>query len=661
MPKKDMTGQGSRAVKVSSRSTAAVARDAETRAGENSNSIEASDGSKWRAIYALVPAALALLVSLNALWNGFAADDISQIQNNPFIKKLSNLPLAFTSRAWDFATEDVVLSLGSYYRPLVDALFIINHAVFGESARGWHLMNVLIHTGVTLLVFVVLRRLTGRPWLAAISACLFAVHPAHAEPVAWISGVTDLLMAVFLLPAFYFYLRYRESNRKHLMAVSLVFYLLALLSKETSLALPFIIAYCELFYFKSTASLKQRAIRGLTLASLFIAPTAVYFLMRYNALNAFVDSNAPRYSLLLSVATVPLALVKYLKLMLIPTGYSFQHYTALVDSATSIAFIAPVALIALLAIAVRFINSRDLKFAAAWFIITLVPAFEAMRYFDPEYLIQERYLYLPSVGFCMALALGIEWLATHGRMGSRGRIAAIASTVILVIVWGVFNVRQNGVWKDTLAINKHAVAVDPNSAAAHAALARAYFDVGRPREADAEARASLDLDPKSANPYLNLSYFARAAGKLDKSIEYLETATTEVSEGPITRQNLATVYLNLGLLYAQRKDFDRAEEKLLKSIELSPRAVAWHYTGLFYFDRKRFENARRMFEQVANRLPRWFASVHIRLGQTYEGLNQPDGARAEYEKYLELAPGEMPDRKSVENRLRQMDGNASAP
>jgi tetratricopeptide (TPR) repeat protein len=661
MPKKDMTGQGSRTVKVSSRSTAAVARDVETRAGENSNSIEASDGSKWRAIYALVPAALALLASLNALWNGFAADDISQIQNNPFIKKLSNLPLAFTSRAWDFATEDVVLSLGSYYRPLVDALFIINHAVFGESARGWHLVNVLIHTGVTLLVFVVLRSLTARPWLAAISACLFAVHPAHAEPVAWISGVTDLLMAVFLLPAFYFYLRYRESNRKHLMAVSLVFYLLALLSKETSLALPFIIAYCELFYFKSTASLKQRAIRGLTLASLFIAPTAVYFLMRYNALNAFVDSNAPRYSLLLSVATVPLALVKYLKLMLIPTGYSFQHYTALVDSATSIAFIAPVALIALLAVAVRFINSRDLKFAAAWFIITLVPAFEAMRYFDPEYLIQERYLYLPSVGFCMALALGIEWLATHGQMGSRGRIAAIASTVILVIVWGVFNVRQNGVWKDTLAINKHAVAVDPNSAAAHAALARAYFDAGRPREADAEARASLDLDPKSANPYLNLSYFARAAGKLDKSIEYLETATTEVSEGPITRQNLATVYLNLGLLYAQRKDFDRAEEKLLKSIELSPRAVAWHYTGLFYFDRKRFENARRMFEQVANRLPRWFAPVHIRLGQTYEGLNQPDRARAEYERYLELAPVEMPDRKSVENRLRQMDGNASAP
>jgi tetratricopeptide (TPR) repeat protein len=492
------------------------------------------------------------------------------------------------------------------------------------------------------------------------------VHPAHAEPVAWISGVTDLLMAVFLLPAFYFYLRYRKSNRKYLMAASVVFYFLALLSKETSLALPFIIAYCELFYFKNTAPLKRRAVRGLTLASLFIAPTAVYFLMRYNALDAFVDGSPPRYSLLLSLATAPLALAKYLKLMLVPAGYSYQHYTALVEGATTIAFIGPVALVILLAVAASFVRSRELKFAAAWFIITLVPAFEAMRHLDPEYLVQERYLYLPSVGFCMALALGIERLATQARLGSRGlgsrgREAAVASMVILVLVWGVSRVRQNGVWKDTLAINKHAVAVEPNSASAHASLARAYFDAGRPREADSEARASLDLDPKSASPYLILSYFTRASGKLDKAIEYLETATAEVSEGPMTRQNLATVYLNLGLLYAQRKDFELAEEKLLKSIELSPRPVAWHYTGLFYFDRKHFGNARVMFEQVAGHLPRWFAPVHIRLGQTYEGLNLPDLARAEYEKYLELAPAEMPDRKNVESKLRQMDGNASAP
>jgi protein O-mannosyl-transferase len=658
MPKKDMPSRGSRAVKVSSRT---AARSGEALPIEYSDSSKAEGRAKWRSLYALVPVMLALLVSLNTLSNGFATDDISQILNDSFVKKLSNLPLIFTSRVWAFATEDVILSLGSYYRPSLNALFIINHALFGDSAWGWHLVSALIHGAVTLLVFVVLRELTNRPWLAATTACLFAVHPAHVEVIAWVSGVTDSLMSLFLLPAFYFYLRYHKSNRKYLMAVSLAFYLLALLSKETALVLPFVIAYCELFYFRPAPALKQRASRALALAGLFIVPTAVYYLMRYNALGAFVNTSVPRYSLLSTLATVPLAAAKYLKLMLVPTGYSYQHYTALVEKVTDIAFIAPVALIALIAAGVRFIKSRELNFAAVWFIVTLVPAFEAMRYLDPEYLIQERYLYLPSMGFCFAAALGIEWLAKRSLFGSRGRIAAAVSTSILVLVWGAFSLKQNGVWKDTLTVYKNAVAVEANSAPAHAALAYAYFDAGKPREAEAEVRTALELDPKNANAYLSLSYFARAAGRLDKSIEYLETARSEMIEGPMTHHNLATVYLNLGLLYAQRKDFDRAEESLLKSIEFSPRPVAWHYTGLFYFDQKRFEDARVMFEKIVRSTPRWFAPVHIRLGQTYEGLNQIDRARAEYEKYLEIAPVEFPDRKSVQNRLRYLDNSTTAP
>jgi protein O-mannosyl-transferase len=661
MQKKDMPNRGSRAVKVSSRSAAAVAHGGEAQATQYGDSSKPEGRAKWRGIYVLVPAALALLVSINTLSNGFVTDDISQILNNAFIKKLSNLPLVFTSRVWDFATEDVVLTLGSYYRPTLNALFIINYAIFGESAWGWHLVNALIHGAVTLLVFVVVREMTTRPWLAATTACLFAVHPAHVEAVAWVSGVTDLLMSLFLLPAFYFYLRSRKSNRKYLMLLSLAFYLFALLSKETALALPFIIAYCELFYFETAPSLRRRVNLALTLASLFIVPTAIYYLVRYNALSALVNTSEPRYSLLSSLATVPLAAAKYLKLMIVPTGYSYQHYTAIVETVTGMRFLAPFALIAAIAAGVWFIKSREMNFAALWFIITLVPAFEAIRYLDPEYLIQERYLYLPSIGFCLALALGIEWLATRSLFGSRGRIAAAVSAFIIVLAWGTFSVRQNGVWKDTLTLYRNVVAVEPGSATAHSALAYAYFDAGKPRDAEAEVRAALDLDPKNTNAYLNLSYFTRASGKLDKSIEYLETARAEIVEGPMTRHNLATVHLNLGLLYAQRKDFGRAEESLLKSIEFLPRPVAWHYTGLFYFEHKRFEDARVMFDKIASSTPHWFAPIHIRLGQTYEGLNQPDRARAEYEKYLELAPVEFPDRKNVQNRLRYLDDSTNVP
>jgi tetratricopeptide (TPR) repeat protein len=192
-------------------------------------------------------------------------------------------------------------------------------------------------------------------------------------------------------------------------------------------------------------------------------------------------------------------------------------------------------------------------------------------------------------------------------------------------------------------------------------LSRIYYDAGKPREAEAEARAAIELDSSNTNAYLNLSYFSRAAGKLDKAIEYIEQAVSTVNLGPVTRNDLATAYLNLGLLYQQRKDFDRAEANLLKSIEISPRPVAWYHTGEFYLGEQRFEAAQTMFEMTAAQIPRWFSPIHIRLGQTYESLNQIDRARAEYEKFLELAPPESPDAKSVQNHLRQLDSRQQAP
>ncbi|MEK6406419.1 MAG: glycosyltransferase family 39 protein [Acidobacteriota bacterium] len=192
----------------------------------------------WRPIYALIPPLLALITSINSLRNGFAFDDEQQLLRNEFIKSLANLPGAFTTSVWSFMGDTASLDPDAYYRPLFTTLFTINYAVFGTTAWGWHLVNVLVHAGVTLLVWLVLKEVTNREGVSAIAAALFAVHPVHAEPVAWISGVTDPWLALFVLPAFYFYLRYHKDGRKRLMAAAVCFYFLALLSKETAIVLP---------------------------------------------------------------------------------------------------------------------------------------------------------------------------------------------------------------------------------------------------------------------------------------------------------------------------------------------------------------------------------------------------------------------------------------
>jgi tetratricopeptide (TPR) repeat protein len=99
-----------------------------------------------------------------------------------------------------------------------------------------------------------------------------------------------------------------------------------------------------------------------------------------------------------------------------------------------------------------------------------------------------------------------------------------------------------------------------------------------------------------------------------------------------------------------------AEEKLLRSAQISPRAVAWYYTGQFYFDQGRYDEARAQYEQTLAAVPRWFAPIHLRLGLTYEALKDSARAQTEFEKYLELAPDDAPDRDATRRHLQDMKG-----
>src|SRR5262245_14916478 len=233
-------------------------------------------------------------------------------------------------------------------------------------------------------------------------------------------------------------------------------------------------------------------------------------------------------------------------------------------------------------------RSRSLNFAMVWFTVMLAPALAALRQFEPAYLLQERYLYLPSMGICLAIALATDWITTRSMFGARSRTAALALTGVLVLALGVIYIRQNRIWTDTLTVYKNVVAMAPHSAQAHAIMSRTYYDAGRPREAEAEARRALELDASCGTAYLNLSYFARQSGKLDTACEYLEQGIAALPKGTMTRHDLATMYLNLGLLYGQRKMPDLGEQNLLRSIEVSPRPVAWYHTGRFYYDQARY-------------------------------------------------------------------------
>lgn len=247
---------------------------------------------KTTSIIAFIPILIILLVSFavyfNAFFGDFVFDDRYQILENPWIRNISNVPAIFSKSVWSFQPE---LSTSNYYRPLMHIVYMLNYYVFGLKPWGYHLVNVLLHCGVSVLVFLVIRGLLtkqiGSPSSVYISppfiaAVLFASHPIHTEAVTWIAGLPDVACTFFYLLSFYLYISFRDGS-KRAYVLSVISFSVATLFKEPTLTLSVMLAAFDYLFKKSGET---------TLASVkryipYVVVSGVYLLMRYSALRSF--------------------------------------------------------------------------------------------------------------------------------------------------------------------------------------------------------------------------------------------------------------------------------------------------------------------------------------------------------------------------------------
>ncbi len=160
--------------------------------------------SNWSVAAVLgVLALLAALPYANTLFNAFVYDDNTQVLNNPYIQNFGHLREIFTTTVWSYVG---VQGVTNYYRPMMTLGYLLCHQLFGPLAYGFHLVNVLLHAGVTCALFLLTVRLFGHRGLAFVAAGLFALHPVHTESVAWVAAVTDLELTFFYLLTFWFFL-----------------------------------------------------------------------------------------------------------------------------------------------------------------------------------------------------------------------------------------------------------------------------------------------------------------------------------------------------------------------------------------------------------------------------------------------------------------------
>ncbi|OGR00820.1 MAG: hypothetical protein A2505_02505 [Deltaproteobacteria bacterium RIFOXYD12_FULL_55_16] len=529
-------------------------------------------------------------VYFNTLFNSFVFDDIQNVIENRWIKDIRYIPEIFSSQLAGFDTGYAT----SYYRPLVHLIYMFSYAVFGLKPWGFHLINILFHSGVCVLIFLIVSRLTvnlrfssSSPYLspAFISALLFATNPIHTEAVTWVAGVMDVSFTFFYLLSFYLYIC-ADEGRKALYFLSVISFFLATICKEPALTLPAILVAYD-FLFKEKHLLLSHYVKKYLP---YLIVMGIYFSLRFNALGGFAPSkmllSLSNYQYFINI--FPL-FMQYLQKLILPVNlsalYAFHPILSLFELRGLLSLILMLGL-GLLAYKVR--KDRVACFCLILLVVPLLPALYipglGARVFA------ERYLYLPSLGFTILISLLLVRLKVKNE-------ALLIFLVILTLLYSVGTVRRNTVWKDNYSLWHDAAEKAPDSAIAHAYLGHALFSGGGVAEAIEHYKTSLKLSPADADVHMNLGVAYAMEGKTDDAIsQYLAAIAI--------KPNHAAAYDNLGQAYAKEGLIEDAVLQHLAALAINPNyAAAYDNLGVIYGNKGLIENAITNFESAARLSP----------------------------------------------------------
>ena len=549
-----------------------------------------------RRLTAVVAIGLALLTGLAylpVLQNGFVAwDDQEYITENPHI---SEGPTAENLR-WAFTT----FRKGSWH-PVTWISHLVDGRLFGLDAAGHHLTSLLFHVANTLLLFFVLRGMTGALWRSVLVAALFALHPLHVESVAWASERKDVLAGFFWLLTMAAYLRYarRPSLPKYLPVLGL--FVLALLSKPLAVTLPFallLLDWWPLRRWTAPGEGAAHAARGSVagrVGLLFLEKLPLIGLSAGLSVVTFYAQRETGYmpSVALNtfgvrVGTALLAYVGYLGKTFWPVDLSvFYHYHERLPL-QSLPLAAGAALAAVTALCLGLARLRPyLAIGWLWYLGTLVPMIGLVQVGNQG--LADRYTYLPLIGIFIVAVWGLaDELAT--RPGGY-RLAAAGSTLLLLVLAGL-SFRQSSYWRSTVTLFEHAVEVAPDNYKAHTVLGIGLTKEGRIEEANTSFLAAIRIHPRAREVHSLLGLNLLALGRTQ------EAASHFMEDLRIDPGNPDT-HLYLGAIMSRRGDFDEAEQHLRESIRLDQgSADAWTGLGLLLARKGAWPEALASFNQA---------------------------------------------------------------
>ncbi|HKY96847.1 MAG TPA: tetratricopeptide repeat protein [Gemmatimonadaceae bacterium] len=444
-------------------------------------------------------ACLALAASIGSLWNGFAFDDVHVILKNTGLHSLHSPLKLITGTYWPS-------ELGSMlYRPSTSVVFALQWAAGDGSAISFHLVSVALYVALSIAVYRLALLVMPRR-AAIVAAAVFAAHPVHVEAVANIVGQAELWVALIVVALVNWFIRIRRHGdlKLHHIAAFTLAYFVACGFKEHAIVLPAILVAAEFLVVGGNKTFEKRARELLPLMISMAIGGALFLVARYAVLHGVaVDSRAAilrHSSLTTRIFTMLSVVVEWVRLFIWPMALSADYSYPRIRLHSGFESSMIPAVLVLLGTSWIGWTIRK-RFGAASFGISwmglalLIPSNILMV---TGFVLAERTLMLPTVGFALCAGVAIDW-ALH-QAASRRRIfqtAGVAAATLVVCGFTARSVTRNGVWRDNDSLFRQTVLDVPSSHRAHWMLAAHLKATNRLPEALEEMDLAVALgDPQ---------------------------------------------------------------------------------------------------------------------------------------------------------------------
>jgi len=537
-----------------------------------------------------------VLITLIAYWQ-LPGHDFLRFDDNEFITKNIHVHEGITreSIAWAFSITDY-----AYWHPLTWLSHILAFQLFGLKASMHLLINLFLHIASTLLLFFVLRWMTGSLWKSAFVAALFALHPLNVESVAWASECKNVLSTFFWMLTMFTYARYAERPGFYRYLVTFFVFALGLMAKPMLVTLPFallLLDYWPLCRFKLSQSDGMghgfsKSIPSVSRWSqvLRLALEKVPFLS-LSAVCIYLSSLSGQHlGIVISTASVPMKLrsynalvsyVSYIKKMVWPHNlavyYPYPESIPFWKVAGAALFLVCVSILVF-----RALRSKPyLAVGWLWYIGTLVPAIGLIQAgLWPS--IADRFAYVPLIGLFIVIAWGVPDLVARWRYK---KIVLATTAIVLLLTFTAATWFQNRYWQNSVALFSHNVNVTQNNSVAHNILGSALQQQGKLIEAIFHYAEALKIDSNYAEAHNNLGY------TLTRQKHYKE-AIYHYNEALRIKPTFTEAHNNLGTALIHQGNEKEAIYHYYEALKNNPKyAGAYYNLGKILLNRGKTEEA----------------------------------------------------------------------